>query len=140
MTERSKTDKIIVHGSYSRKEHDLTVSDLYQWHVVEKEWPTIGYHIMINQQGMIFILNPLQEYCYHTIGENHRSIGICIAGGWAEGNEWVDNYSIRQKHNLKAVCGLLRDIYPEAEVMGHRDAQADRECPGFDVKAWYSLD
>jgi hypothetical protein len=61
---------------------------------------------------------------------NDVSLGVCLIGR--------TDFTTAQMHRLEL---LLRDWtarYPQARVVGHRDAtQTDKTCPNFDAAAWW---
>lgn len=103
----------------------------------------IGYHFVIYTAGAIVTGRHLDEPGAHVVGNNRRSIGICMIG--------TDAFSEAQWSSLASLVTLLKDKdrYPEARVCGHRDLSPDADndglvepwewlktCPGFDVAAW----
>ena len=73
----SRVDTLILHHSGSQT---WTVQDVANYHVKEKGWPGIGYHLVIDKDGHIFQTNKLSSQSYHCKNHNFRSIGICCLG------------------------------------------------------------
>lgn len=96
--------------------------------------PHIGYHYVIDLDGHIHGGRRISEVGAHCKGWNAHSIGICLVGG----SEPQASYTAAQWDSLKRLCITLTRQRPEARVAGHRDLNAGRTCPGFDVAAWWA--
>lgn len=117
-------------------------------------WKNDGYHIVINLDGSIEYLNDFSVITNGVKGFNSKSIHICYVGGVQKDSKGVwkgfDTRTPEQKESLLKVLKELRPCYPDAEILGHRDASPDmngngiiesfewiRECPSFDAKNEY---
>jgi N-acetylmuramoyl-L-alanine amidase len=116
--------------------------EIDRWHR-QKGWLMIGYHFVITRDGRLQKGRDINEIGAHVKGYNHKSVGVCMVGGYAEkqgwpGEEWKseDNFTPAQWSVLKLVVGDLLCQYPDAKVVGHRDLEPHKECPSFDVAAW----
>ena len=90
---------------------------------------------MIRTDGTIERGRPLESIGAHAKGHNDESIGICLIGGIDSKGHSVDNFTQAQKDSLRELVGYLKDTYyPDAEVLGHRDLGAKKDCPCFDVR------
>lgn len=96
--------------------------------------PHIGYHYVIDVDGHIFGGRRISEIGAHCKGFNSSSIGICLVGG----AEAQAAYTAAQWDSLKRLCITLTRQRPEARVLGHRDLNPGRTCPGFDVAEWWN--
>jgi hypothetical protein len=96
--------------------------------------PHIGYHYVIDLDGHIHGGRRIAEIGAHCKGYNANSIGICLVGGL----EPQARYTAAQWDSLKRLCITLTRQRPAAQVLGHRDLNAGRTCPGFDVAAWWN--
>jgi N-acetylmuramoyl-L-alanine amidase len=107
--------------------------------------PHIGYHYVIDVDGLVQCGRRLAEVGAHVKGHNAKSIGICLVGG----AEPVAAYTAAQWSSLTYLVNTLRLQRPLARVVGHRDLSSDanadgrvqvhewlKTCPGFDVQAW----
>lgn len=101
----------------------------------------IGYHFVIYLAGSVATGRHLDEVGAHVVGNNRRSIGICMIG--------TDRFTAAQWGALAGNVTLLQKRYAGARVCGHRDLSPDQDndglvepwewlktCPGFDVAAW----
>ena len=91
-----RIDKIIIHCSGTKAEHDIDASDIRQWHKA-KGWSDIGYHYFIKLNGTVETGRYIEKVGAHAFGYNKRSIGICYAGGVAENGIPKDTRTEDQK-------------------------------------------
>jgi N-acetylmuramoyl-L-alanine amidase len=146
---------IVIHTALTYDTMDIGAKEIDRWHR-ERGFSRIGYHVVIRRDGSVDWGRPLNEPGAHVQGHNAHTVGVVLAGGldhyekgsdphliWKVGDTvkgvFDANYTDAQWRTLFAVVVFLRDLYPEAEVVGHRDLAGDgRFCPGFDVKAWWA--
>jgi N-acetyl-anhydromuramyl-L-alanine amidase AmpD len=148
---RRRTDYIVVHCSATRAASDIGADEIRQWHVKDNGWSDIGYHAVIRRDGDIELGRHFDVAGAHVQGQNMRSVGVCLVGGLAaDANTAENNFTDEQFAALKKVVAFLTDLYPTAEVLGHRDLSPDldgdgvvekeewvKECPSFDARAWW---
>ena len=53
MKPRTETNYIVIHCSATRANQHVTIEDIRHWHVVERGWSDIGYHWIIDRNGII---------------------------------------------------------------------------------------
>ena len=83
-------------------------------------------------------------------GYNSTSINVAYIGGIDSKGKAVDNRTDAQKASLIKLLKELRDRYPKAQILGHRDISPDtnhngkidsweriKECPCFDAMIEY---
>jgi len=108
--------------------------EITRWHINERGWRTIGYHIVINPDGEVEYGRPLNRQGAHVAGHNKNNIGICMVG--------TDAYTGRAWDSLRyCLHGLTQsyDIYPE-HFYCHNQFDLKNGCPGFSIQkllAWY---
>jgi N-acetylmuramoyl-L-alanine amidase len=109
--------------------------------------PYIGYHFVIDCDGVVYTGRAVTEQGAHTLGFNRDSIGIslgiCMTGTSA--------YTGIQWDALEDLIRELQNRYslPDARIVGHRDLSPDtngdgliqpwewlKTCPGFVVADW----
>lgn len=106
---------------------------------------SVGYHYLIYTNGTIVTGRHPDEIGAHVLGNNAKSIGICMIG--------TDQFTHAQWAGLAKLIKSLNVIYPKAKTLGHRDYSPDlngdgqvtrnewlKICPGFDVAAWLKAD
>lgn len=102
---------------------------------------SIGYHFVIDCDGVKETGRSLDEAGAHVAGHNVNSIGICMVG--------TDRYTKAQWDALSSLIRALQLKYPTAAIKGHRDLSPDlngdgtitpneylKTCPGFTVAEW----
>lgn len=134
---RRITDMIVVHCSDTPADRDIGAKEIKQWHVKERGWRDIGYHFVIRRDGTREMGRNIDDIGSHVAGFNSCSVGICLIGGRGSDGKGEENFTKAQYDALWEVIGILHIHYPKAEVLGHRDLNAGKECPSFDVKRWY---
>ena len=145
---RTSTDFIVIHCADTYPDMDVGAADIRRWHSDPKPkgrgWRDIGYHYVIRRDGTLEDGRDtdgdgdvLDEIGAHAYGFNGRSIGICLVGGKSRKTDRADaNFTAAQWRALAEIVQYLHDLYPAAAVVGHRDLDDGKECPGFDVMAW----
>ena len=119
---------LVVHCSDSEDGKTLTALDLHKMHL-NFGWDGIGYHKIINRSGKIENGRPEYWVGAHVQGKNDISLGVCLIGR--------HKFTIKQFISLERVLRKWKFLYPEAEIVGHRDTgNTHKTCPNFDVKTW----
>lgn len=100
-------------------------------------WKNPGYHFLINADGTIEQLLPIDQVSNGVAGFNSNSIHISYKGGVdAKGNA-IDN---RTPAQISAQIQLLKKFkkqFPSAEIKGHNEFPGvTKACPSFSVKKW----
>lgn len=145
---RQRTDFIVVHCSATNATMDIGVSEITRWHI-QRGFDTVGYHYVIRRNGTLETGRPENVIGAHVKGHNANSIGICLAGGVNAQNKPENNFTAEQIATLKLLLNQLRERYPAARILGHRDLSPDKNgdgkitpneyikaCPSFDVGQW----
>jgi hypothetical protein len=103
-----------------------SVPSVMRFHIAERDWPAIAYHIGIKENGDILLLNDLENISYHTGGNNSRGIGIVLWG------DYDTRYPRKEQiETLQLILASLREVINICDVIPHRDARgANTECPG----------
>lgn len=123
--------KIIFHCSDTADDSNITVDDIRSWHTSpdprdpSKPWSDIGYHYVIYRNGNIMKGRNFSLVGAHCRGHNHDSIGVCLVGRI----EFT-------RDQYKSCCNLIAmfsAIYPGIEYYGHKDFDAGKTCPNFEV-------
>lgn len=142
---RTRTDYIVVHCADTYADMDIGAKEIKRWHIKEKGYSDIGYHFVIRRDGTREIgrnidlhVPDMDEVGAHVKGHNWHSIGICLVGGKGKNDKPEQNFTPEQYEALWEIIGILKVHYPKAEVVGHRDLNAGKACPSFDVKAAYA--
>ena len=109
------------------------------------ELAAIGYHYVIDLDGLVLTGRHLDEVGAHVRGHNAASVGICLVGG----AEPIAAYPTLQWLSLSTLVRGLVDRLGVRSVVGHRDLSPDidgdgvvephewlKTCPGFSVREW----
>lgn len=143
MTTRSQRDidTVVVHCGDTPNGIAFTVLDVDDWHR-QKRWArdnriragcrphltSVGYHRVIEVSGAVARGRSACEVGAHAAGINRRSLGVCMIGR--------DAFTLAQWHALRDQVCEWRESFPITRIIGHRDHDPDKTCPGFDVGAW----
>ena len=129
---------LVVHCTATRLSQRVSVEDIDRWHKAQG-WSGIGYHWYVDRDGHIFPGRSEREAGAHVKGYNHCSIGICYEGGLDEQGNSADTRTPAQKAALLFIIKDLKQSYPNAVILGHRDFPGvHKDCPCFDAKTEYS--
>ncbi len=137
MAKRKATTHIIIHCSATRPSQDVDAREIDGWHRAQG-YLCIGYHYVIRRNGIIELGRHQDEVGAHAKGCNASSVGVCLVGGVTEKNvkKAENNFTPEQMDSLKALVSALKQHYPNAVIIGHRDVNPGKACPSFDAKAW----
>ena len=128
-----RIDLIVIHCSATRATQRYTVDDCRRDHLA-CGFADIGYHYYITQDGVVHRGRPLYTVGAHATGYNQHSIGICYEGGLDIRGQPADTRTLAQKETLQRLLKRLKEDYPEARVVGHRDLPGVKKaCPCFEV-------
>lgn len=140
---RRKIDLILVHCTATPAGRDHTVEDIRGWHTAKpprgRGWSDIGYHYVIYRDGSVHIGRDVDLIGAHCSGYNANSIGIVYVGGLsADGKRNEDTRTDAQKLALLDLLVKLRELYPNAQISGHRNYdKSGKTCPNFDARNEY---
>jgi N-acetylmuramoyl-L-alanine amidase len=129
-------NKIIVHCSATPEGRDVSVDEIRRWHVEDRNWSDIGYHWVITLNGTLEEGRPEYKNGAHAKGFNKNSVGVCYVGGVDENLDPKDTSTEAQKETLRCILEDLKDRYPKAQIIGHRDVSS-KACPSFDAREEY---
>ena len=130
-------DLIVIHCSATRCNRDFPVEALEACHRA-RGFNGIGYHYYITRDGQLHLTRSEAVPGAHARHFNTHSIGICYEGGLDEKGRPTDTRTSAQKRTLLALLRSLREDFPDAEILGHRDLPwVKKACPCFDVRTEY---
>jgi len=130
----TKISQIIIHCTATLP--TATVDSIKKYWKEVLEWQFYGYHFLIDKDGVITNLVPVDEISNGASGYNYISIHISYIGGvLSDGKTPSDTRTDKQKAALKSIVKELRAKYPQIKtVLGHRDLPGVRKaCPSFDT-------
>jgi N-acetylmuramoyl-L-alanine amidase len=146
-----KINLIVVHCSATPEGRDVTAADINKMHIA-RGFKKIGYHYVVRLDGTVETGRKENEIGAHAKGYNANSIGVCYVGGLAsDGKTPKDTRTPAQKSALKKLLHTLKQRYPDARIVGHRDLSPDtnhngkvdkwewiKACPCFDAIPEYA--
>ena len=124
---------IILHCSATREGQSFGFEDCRRDHIHHRGFRDIGYHYYITRDGTVHRGRPLELVGAHCRNHNRHSIGICYEGGLDAEGCAKDTRTEAQKISLSALVGELKERFPQALVVGHRELDPGKECPCFEV-------
>ena len=131
-----KIDLIVIHCSATRENKSFPVTSLIACH--QDRFGFTGYHYYITKDGQVYQTRHENLPGAHVKHYNQHSIGICYEGGLDKDGKPKDTRTPEQKATLVALLRSLREDYPEAVILGHRDVPGVRkDCPCFDAEQEY---
>ena len=102
------------------------------------KWKSPGYHFLIEANGTVHNLQPINLPSNGVAGHNANSIHVSYIGG-VNGQRAVDNRTDAQKTALLTILRDLKRQFPNAIIQGHRDfPRVAKACPSFDAKKEYA--
>lgn len=117
--------RIAIHHSAGDNQDE---EDYARYHVYSKNWPGIGYHYVIRENGTIVQTNYLTTICYNVDSGNTPTVGICLSGDFSKRKP-----SQAQLDSLgKLIRHLRRTLKKDLPVGAHRNLQPHKPttCPG----------
>ena len=132
-----RIDLIVIHCSATRENRSFPVTSLIACH--QARFGFTGYHYSLTRDGQTYQTRHENLVGAHARHYNKHSIGVCYEGGLDANGRPADTRTEAQKHALWALLKSLRQDYPEAKILGHRDLpQVAKPCPCFDAEAEYA--
>jgi len=142
-------DMIVVHCTATRPEWqsdqttEAKVAEVKKWHT-DKGWSDVGYHYLIDRNGVIVEGRPVERAGAHAKGYNATSIGVAIFGGHGgtANDEFEENFTDAQDRSLRRLIAQLRMEFPNiTQIVGHNDLpNVTKACPTFRVNKWITQD
>ena len=126
---------LILHCSATRCDQDYTAKQLLRDHK-SRGFRTVGYHFYIRKDGTMTQHRRLLEVGAHCRPFNRCSIGICYEGGLDPSDHPADTRTREQTERLTRLFQILRRLFPQAQIKGHRDmpGTVPKECPCLDAR------
>ena len=129
---------IVLHCTSTRPSQRVTREDIDRWHRA-RGWQMIGYHWYIDRDGEIFPGRDERYAGAHVRHYNEHAIGVCYEGGLDEKGRPADTRTPAQKAKLYFLLKDLKESYPQAKILGHRDfPNVAKACPSLNVQEVYA--
>lgn len=114
--------EVRIHHTAGSDEQSL--ESIAKFHVEQRGWAEIAYHIAIDKYGNVNLLNNIDEITYHDSGTNSKAIGIVLIGNYE-----VNKPTKEMINSVKMVVDVLCQELNIVKVNGHRDTSPTL-CPG----------
>ncbi|MGD9318233.1 MAG: N-acetylmuramoyl-L-alanine amidase, partial [Anaerolineae bacterium] len=96
------------------------------YHVKKQDWPGIGYHFVVGEDGALYQGNKVETKSYHAVRANPYGVGICFLGNFTK--EVPPPAQLRAGAHLAA--WLMQELGIELDqVKGHKEFM-QTGCPG----------
>ena len=142
---RPATDFILIHCSATPNSRATPAEAIVRYHMERLGWRSCGYHVVIERDGTAVEALAPTAIGAHSRGLNGRAFGICLIGGLDDAGKPDAGYSAAQWEALAREVAMAKRVWPDAVVLGHRDAIArgltsdrPKACPCFDAVAWWA--
>ena len=131
-----RIDWLVVHCTATPQ--STTVASIQRYWRENLKWKSPGYHFLIEANGTVYNLQPINLPSNGVAGHNANSIHISYIGG-VNGRQAIDNRTDAQKREILRLLTDLKKQFPNAQIQGHRDfPRVAKACPSFDAKTEYS--
>lgn len=113
-----KIKRIFVHCTAGSQRQ--TIDDL-KAEFRRNEWKNPGYHYVIDTNGGVHQLLAIDKVSNGVLGYNSTAINIAYIGGIDSHRKPIDNRTDAQKDAMVLLLHNLKQRFPDAQIMGHRD-------------------
>ena len=129
---------LVVHCSATRCNRNFSVERLIE--TGKERFGQASYHYYVRRNGSIIPILPESVRGVHAAGYNHCSIAVCYEGGLDEHGDAADTRTELQKHALYELLKQLREDYPRARIVGHRELPGvHKACPCYSMDEYAAL-
>lgn len=134
MMDANSVKYLVLHCSATRCNQDYRVEQMRRDHK-KRGFYDIGYHFYVRRDGTMTQHRRLLEVGAHARPYNRCSIGICYEGGLDENGKPSNTLTAAQYERLETLFRELHQLFPKAEIVGHRDlpGTTPKECPCLDA-------
>jgi len=120
----SEIRSLVIH--HSATPSTIMPRRIAEYHVRKHDWPGIGYHFLVAEDGSLFQANALETVSHHAATANQYGVGICFLGDFTA--QVPPPAQLRAGAHL--VAWLMQELNITLEnVKGHRELM-DTVCPG----------
>lgn len=132
----SKITKVTVHITASNPK--ATVEDIRRMHKAQG-WSDIGYHWLVDSQGIVFAGRPENKTGAHVAGHNTGNIGISYIARGADNESNAPYGKFITPAQARALESKVADILyrydlTTDDIYGHNDFNPGKACPCFKVR------
>jgi N-acetyl-anhydromuramyl-L-alanine amidase AmpD len=124
------TDSLFITIHHTAGSKSDNMENIAKFHVEQRGYPEIAYHIAINEDGDIHFLNEISERTYHDSGQNTNSIGIVLVGNYEEYEPSDDMIE-----SVKLITDALCQTIKIRGIRAHRDTSPTLCCGKYAYEA-----
>lgn len=125
---------LILHCSATPEGNEIKTETIRNYHIKGNGWKDIGYHYVIELDGVVKNGRPVEQVGAHTKGHNSNSIGICYVGGVDDKGNPKDTRTKEQKESMFLLVYQLLNLYNLSlgDIYCHNQF-ANKACPSFKI-------
>lgn len=141
---------LVIHCTATPAGREVSAAEIRRWHTAPvskggRGWKQVGYTDLFHLDGKVErLVNNNEdmnvdpwEITNGAAGFNSVSRHIVYAGGVdAKTKKPADTRTEAQKEALKNYVLEFHRRFPAVRIVGHRELNAGKECPSFDVPSW----
>ncbi|MCY3864286.1 MAG: peptidoglycan recognition family protein [Chloroflexi bacterium] len=116
---------ILHHSSFYEADGRATLREVQRLHREDRMWADIGYHFLVDTDGVIYEGRELAARGVHTGGYNTGSAGVCLLGDFRFAAP-----AAAQWEGMAALGRWLVDALALSHLAGHRQFNESTLCPG----------
>ena len=121
---------LVIHCVANRCNRPFSVENLIA--CGKAKYGQCSYHYYVRYDGSVIPLLPENVQGVHARGYNYCSLGIVYEGGLDENGNAADTRTEAQKASLVALLRSLKEDYPAAKIVGHRELPGvHKACPCY---------
>ena len=121
---------LVIHCVANRCNRPFSVENLIA--CGKAKYGQCSYHYYVRYDGSVIPLLPETVQGVHARGYNYCSLGIVYEGGLDENGNPADTRTEAQKASLVALLRSLKEDYPAAKIVGHRELPGvHKACPCY---------
>ena len=121
---------LVIHCVANRCNRPFSVENLIA--CGKAKYGQCSYHYYVRYDGSVIPLLPETVQGVHARGYNYCSLGIVYEGGLDENGNPADTRTEAQKASLVALLRSLKEDYPAAKIVGHRELSGvHKACPCY---------
>jgi N-acetylmuramoyl-L-alanine amidase len=103
------------------------------YHVGHHNWPGIGYHFVVSDEGIVEQTNWLRTVSYHAVNANKIGIGICLKGSFMNGRVPTEEQLFATRCIIEFLKGV---IGPKPLLVSGHKHFVSTACPGDTWDTW----
>ncbi|MCL7453429.1 MAG: N-acetylmuramoyl-L-alanine amidase, partial [Anaerolineae bacterium] len=116
--------RIVVHHSAAPAQ--VGPEAIAKYHITKLDWPGIGYHFVVGEDGTLYQTNTLETVSYHAVQANATGLGICFLGNFMK----TVPPAAQMRAGAHLIAWLMQELELSIEVVqGHKEVLSTA-CPG----------